>query len=65
MINLCRLKLCEQVKTHFMLESKTPTNPNTGKLIKPSDPFVKSARHAVFGDFDSFVHKWYISKYDA
>ncbi|MGI0062570.1 MAG: hypothetical protein ACREBA_08985, partial [Nitrosotalea sp.] len=26
-------------------------NPNTGKLIKPLAPFVKPARHAVFGDF--------------
>ncbi|HJW19329.1 MAG TPA: hypothetical protein VJ571_02080 [Candidatus Nitrosotalea sp.] len=26
-------------------------NPNTGELIKPLAPFVKPARHAVFGDF--------------
>ncbi|SHO47632.1 DNA-directed DNA polymerase B [Nitrosotalea sinensis] len=26
-------------------------NPNTGELVKPLAPFVKPARHAVFGDF--------------
>ncbi|MDE2588888.1 MAG: hypothetical protein KGL95_04405, partial [Patescibacteria group bacterium] len=29
----------------------TVTNPKTGQLVKPLAPFVKPARHAVFGDF--------------